>query len=573
MKYLVQNWEKEHDCILFFFQRLEEMLFHYSGDIVRMPVYNTKMLLLEYITVEKEVVQKRIGDYQLEQIFNELVNNVENDKILRDYFGDLHIDYIVKSMKKDRRQTIHYLNNQISSHKYLSLAVDYIKKHVLMHNHKNEVEFGIRAWITMIVCMGYSADYVYNYMREILSARIENPKKCFMDFIDSFVLKDREFKVYFSFLKHLEKYKTLMMKRLKITFEENKNIKISKKETDFMGYFIIKSYDNYSAMKKAYERLNIFIKFYRVISNNSKQFIRNFGAVIDLERDICIKIPVKPLGYKSIEIEPQADLTKIVDKIILNCQKKDTLTYTKLNRMIDLHNDAIQQLDLKDGFLSLWSILEMVGLDINSESKIDGVINNLTPVLQKDYFSNVFSNISGDLRDNLDRDDYANLLYKLGYSKGTLEEEYIAKFIFFPEFEELREEYFGKLEKFPVIRNKIYNLWNLRRSKNEIFRISQKYIKRVKWHIYRLYRTRNSIVHTGKVEYGLKMLGEHLHIYTDAVITDIITKLALRSNLRTINDVLLDAKLIMINIEDSFSKGDRITDSEISLLCKDIVYI
>jgi len=214
----------------------------------------------------------------------------------------------------------------------------------------------------------------------------------------------------------------------------------------------------------------------------------------------------------------------------------------------------------------------MVGLDINSESKIESVINNLLPVLHKDYFSNVLSNIHEDLRDNLSHSDYSMLLTKLNYSDGEVE-KYIAKFIFYPEFEGLRDEYFIKLKNFPIIRNKIYNLWLVRNSKKEIFKISQRYIKRVKWHIYRLYRTRNSIVHAGKVGYGLQMLGEHLHIYVDAVITDIITKLALKNNLQTINDVLLDAKLLLIGIENAFNSDNDIMDEDVDLLCQDIIYI
>jgi len=572
MKYVAQNWDNSHDGILFFFQRIEEMLFHYSSDIVRMPVYNSKTLMLEYIVIENEVSEKKIKEYQLEQVAGELINSIENDKILKDYFGDSYIEQIIKSIKKDRSQTIHYLNNQITGRQYFDLASEYLKKHTPTHNHKNEIEYGIRAWITMLIYQGYSPEYVYNRIRQLFLSRVENPEKLLTDFIDSFVLKERNYRVYFSFSRYLTRYKELIGERLGMVFEEFEQVNSIKKKNDFVGYFNINSYDAYSAMKRAYQKINIFVKFFRVISNHKQQLIRNFGIVMDTGNENYIKIPIKPLGYKSIELEPNANLTQIIDNMVLNCQKKGKTIYLKLNRIIDLHNDAIQQTDLKDGFVNLWSILEMVGLDINSESKIESVINNLLPVLHKDYFSNVLSNIHEDLRDNLSHSDYSMLLTKLNYSDGEVE-KYIAKFIFYPEFEGLRDEYFIKLKNFPIIRNKIYNLWLVRNSKKEIFKISQRYIKRVKWHIYRLYRTRNSIVHAGKVGYGLQMLGEHLHIYVDAVITDIVTKLALKNNLQTINDVLLDAKLILINIEKAFNNDNNITDEDVELLCRDIIYI
>lgn len=55
MKYISHHWKKEDDGILFFFQRLEEMLFHYSDDIVRASVHNTRTLLIEYLKNESEV--------------------------------------------------------------------------------------------------------------------------------------------------------------------------------------------------------------------------------------------------------------------------------------------------------------------------------------------------------------------------------------------------------------------------------------------------------------------------------------------------------------------------------------
>lgn len=54
MKYITQEWDRQYDGILFFIQRLEEMLFHYSDDIVKAPVHNTATLIEEYCIAEKD---------------------------------------------------------------------------------------------------------------------------------------------------------------------------------------------------------------------------------------------------------------------------------------------------------------------------------------------------------------------------------------------------------------------------------------------------------------------------------------------------------------------------------------
>ena len=61
MKYITQDWTSTKDGYLFFVQRLQEMLFHYSDDIVKAPVHNTQTLLEEYKkTLINDVVTGKI---------------------------------------------------------------------------------------------------------------------------------------------------------------------------------------------------------------------------------------------------------------------------------------------------------------------------------------------------------------------------------------------------------------------------------------------------------------------------------------------------------------------------------
>ena len=45
----------ENDGVLYFAQRLEEMLFDYSIDLYRMPLLNTHGLIYEYFKIAKQV--------------------------------------------------------------------------------------------------------------------------------------------------------------------------------------------------------------------------------------------------------------------------------------------------------------------------------------------------------------------------------------------------------------------------------------------------------------------------------------------------------------------------------------
>ena len=82
MKYsLPSNWsgDFENDGVLFFAQRLEEMLFDYSIDLYRMPLLNTHGLAEEYCDVANKVNSGEVKEYQRDIIFDELIESLKND--------------------------------------------------------------------------------------------------------------------------------------------------------------------------------------------------------------------------------------------------------------------------------------------------------------------------------------------------------------------------------------------------------------------------------------------------------------------------------------------------------------
>lgn len=91
MKYITQDWTSTKDGYLFFVQRLQEMLFHYSDDIVKAPVHNTQTLLEEYVDTEKDVVKGSIKQYQLDIIAKEIKSSLMTDVIVRELGEHLHI--------------------------------------------------------------------------------------------------------------------------------------------------------------------------------------------------------------------------------------------------------------------------------------------------------------------------------------------------------------------------------------------------------------------------------------------------------------------------------------------------
>lgn len=560
MKYLSNTWEKQFDGIQYFIQRLEEMLFHYSCDIFRAPVHNTKTLLMEFKKTLVEVKNGEVKEYLLNAIIEELKDSFINDKILIEIFGMDFVEDCAKKISIKNLDLISYLNNKISFDEYFQCNIAYLKKHIICPNHKKEIEFGLRCWIVLILSQ-YSPEYIYNHLNKIFTNNL-TPKESIMYFFDSLLFESHSYRVYFFFTKNLRGYKQLIENRLDVKFVDDGFFsKIYHKNIETIGYFELKSVDPYSAMQCAFDKLNIFIKYFRVLSNKTSKLVEAYGFVREINETTIIKLQTKIKKYRLIESDPAFNLTSMIDGIILACQSKNRLTYERLNRILDLHNESLQQ-SFNNSFLNLWSVLEIICVEKDAVSKVESVINGVLPILESDYYVSIFANIKDDLRDNLSKRDYYTLLENISDVKDDVVK--IAQLIFLDKYNDLLEEIFIKLKDFPLIRNKIYQLNNVK--KIELFQKLCRYSNRVKWHIYRLYRVRNSIVHSGRNNEKVQTLGEHLHLYVDNVINEVVIKLASESKIQTIQDVLVDAKLLSHQKKAQLEQGGSITEDDIRIL-------
>lgn len=406
----------------------------------------------------------------------------------------------------------------------------------------------------------------YDLNTNIFEESINDPEKKAQIFLNRFDFEIGKYKVYFVFYEKLKPYQKLLNERLHISFEDDGCFKqIKRKQKSFIGVMETKAYDNYSAMKRAYSALEIFLRYLEVFLNDNISVIGKNGLVIRQDTQEGIILPVKAFGYKSIKPEPRENFKTEIDTIVLGCQEKGKETYSQLNKIVDLHNAALNQQDLNDAFLNLWSALEVASVTDSSKSKIESVTDNIVSILQNDYFECIFSNILDDLKNNLGNRKVSLLLKDITeFDKEICK---IAGFIFLEKYEKYREDYFAnELKYYPNIRYKIYNLYEQRENREKLWHLSEKYCQRIEWHLYRLYRLRNAIVHAGESHKRIQMLGEHLHIYVDRVILELMVKLAKDKCLGTIQDVFTDTYLLLNKKKKNLKEPGNVDEQSIMLL-------
>ena len=157
------------DGVLYFAQRLEEMLFNYTIDLFRMPLLNTHGLTKEYCVVAQKVKKQEIREYQRAVVFDEFIESFKNDIVIKECWGQNNIDRIQKSFgsssDQEKYDTIAYLNATFDNGKYYYWCVETIKKYSKLPKQKKKMESALRCWIPEILSMGYNSDYIYNELK------------------------------------------------------------------------------------------------------------------------------------------------------------------------------------------------------------------------------------------------------------------------------------------------------------------------------------------------------------------------------------------------------------------------
>lgn len=579
MKYWVPvNWDVNFDSegILFFIQRVQEMLFHFSSDVYRAPVHNTSTLLYEFFSTYKQVKNGEIRGYQLSPIFEEFKYSFSKDTILRENLGEETIGILSNQLSTCKEENYFNMAQYIADiimPQYLEWSLSYLKKHILAGNHKQEIEKATRCWLSEIIMRGYSAEFIYNYVEKCLIEKSVSSIDDINAFFDRFDFKMRKYKVYLQIEDAMKDYIQIFENRLSLSFKDDGNFsRINRKTNKILCYFEFDELDYYTAIDHAYQKINVFFKYFRFISNTKKYLLHKFGAVLDCETNRIFFLPIIPTGFKSIEIQRNNISIETIDSIILGVQSHKSDGANKLEKAITLHNSAIRQQLPKDGFINLWSILEVLCPQGSAQNKLNPILDAILPIMQNDYFTTVFGSIATDLKDNLSENDYKTLLDAIITPDKDNRLMKAAYFCLLPEYEQLREDYFKKMPNLPLLRNKIYTMYELRNNKKDFFALSQQYRKRVKWHLYRLYRTRNSIVHAGRVPSRIQVLGEHLHSYVDSIMFETAIKLSSQNQLKTIDSVFVDTQLLVRKKEQHFSVEGGIVPEDLILLFCDFFF-
>jgi len=563
------QWQDDfkHDGLLFFAQKTEEMIFYYTSHIYKVPVYNSYFLMKEYLRTSKLVKEKVINEVHLKYILDEFIETFEDDIVFKNNISEDSFKYIIQTLNsstlQDQERIINYLYNHFFN--YYNMCVAYMKMIVREEKEKKKIERAIKCFLPTLLNGGYSQEFIYRYNNNFWANKEISNVDVIDKYFERFDFRKRTYKVYIAISKKAKQFEDILVSRLGANIEQDEYSKKLRYDKDeFVQFnFEVEELDENKAAQRVFENVNLFIRFYKFLGNRREEWFFNKCLVKD-EDNNTIVVDIKPRGYsysedyddKTIGFSSETLITALINN------KEDS--FGIINKVLQIHNKAIENPDMKNGFLNLWSIMEIIGINKRDDSRMSEIENSIVPILANDYAKNIFEELHDYLKANIPEKQYRKIINKVELE----EDEYIkiACIVTLDEYSEIRQELNTELLRYPIIRSRIAQLNDLFNKKVGYYNELEYYERRVRWHLRRMYRTRNAIIHSGDNPENLKALGEHLHSYIDEILYEITVQLALNEEHSSIDNVLINSKFIVDDVKKNFKKKEKMQYMDICKL-------
>lgn len=192
----------ELDGLLFFAQRLDELLWSFTLDTHKPMALNAPFLCKEALSLIADIENELIEEANLKHVLEELIWSVQNDPIAKSLL-DLPIEHYVPVSDGVRLNELtiklEALSRTLEPLRYLNRCCDHIASQV-RSIEKKKIDFSTKTLVTTLVNLGVSKESLYQHTQEFFFA-LNGPSIDEVSLIDEFLKKiypyRHEFTVYF----------------------------------------------------------------------------------------------------------------------------------------------------------------------------------------------------------------------------------------------------------------------------------------------------------------------------------------------------------------------------------------
>jgi len=546
------NWKNISNLqgLLFFAQRTDEMLFHYSLDTYKAPIFNIRLLLQEYLYTLQDIEKGLLKEKNEIPILEEIIWNLKKDEAAQQVIGKDMVKQFIKdygSLNKDlRRRYCKLFLDKLSGTLYVE-EVKRCLRDAINDNRKREIEEYSKAFIRELTVTGYNSRYIFVELKDIFFNKIVRDITSLDTFFQCFDMKKHSFAVYLTVHKDLARLSEMVSNGIiKDEIQVLSNNEIPKGIHCNSGYNIvelhdIKTYDRYSSYdigKHLMALLSHFYSFYHYTEEGILQdgFVKDKDSRVKLVKESISGLQ-KSKRIKTVE-------TSAIGAVnLFDIATTNYANLYNLSRVMEIRNMAMRIHAPGNALLSLWSILELLlekKETDNGNSRISNIVNLVMPFLVNSYIEKIVNNLYEDMI-HWDSEYTDSIIENINFGNTKLDK--LLGFLLLDEYVDNRKKLYARLDDFPLLRFRIFYLNDTFGNKKKTKKTIEGHKQKIHWQLQRIYRARNCIIHDGDDVMNVESLIENLLSYIDIICERIIQKISENGKDYTVSDAILEENI------------------------------
>lgn len=539
------NFSLKLEGLAVFANLIDEMTFNYNCDSYKAPALNIISLLDEAHETVLDIESGMIKEEGMRSVLEELTKSFKADDVMADLLQSSGLSYL--RLNSWTNLTNREILNCIVLLKQLNIGELYFIKLkerlsalVKASKKKKDIENLTRIFVTHLKYLGYSEEYIYAVNLNFFfspATRIndENAVDLYLSLYDGSVKTYKVVNIGNPLFKSLKnafgKDHDVVDNKLQFAFSNPAISKFSQRRKNSQMFIItqVKAKDPYTARQLSLQRIHRHSRTFRFYHHNDELSVQNECLVI--EESSHTVIPIK---------KPVRTIVRCADLNSFSASVMTSKTYNRLSyvqesiQRIDsskqLHENALITDNLDNQFVNLFTALEvLIPKDINSKNaRIAQIYETIVPYLCVNYYRNLVGSIDKSLK-LWNKGFYQRVLSTV--TEGTDDVEKLAALMVLKKYDsddvnnkkELNRLYDQlTADKFFLMRHRMYDMHTILSKSESILDFLVRHEERIRWHVDRIYRTRNMIVHGGRSPHYIATMVENLHSYYDSLVNQLI---------------------------------------------------
>lgn len=524
--------------LLLFAQRMEEALFEYSLDSYKAPALNTHSRCIELLRTLDEIESGHVHRGVLRSLVDELCSSIRSDYVARRLLGPAatsasELRWWDTDNPEALRAQADFVRGRLWFRAYERALREELITLVPNGKSKDRILSATTSLVVEWMVLGYSHDFIYYVSKRYFWTIQPKPlnDKSLEEFFGHFDAKRRPFTVVVRTGQGWTPTAQMLNPELAELSETAPAARTKlPRERDFLAaptshFLVLKDIEALEPRAASEEALR------RLRTLHSAVILQRHKGETDWEPECLVYEGDHPVVLRPrrdpMHREEECSDQVLPDRIARSLQAlggphSDSNSAHRILSALGLHASAVRSDEPSVQLLSLWSALESLLPASGDGARIVDIRERLSPALSISYPLKLLRHLHESLLHCAPKELDEALK---GVSPESAGLHRLALLLYDVSHKPALERLVERLSFNPLLRYRLYLLWKSLASPSDIRSLIKDHEQRVSWHIERVYRCRNLLVHSGRHFPYLETLVENVHRYFHRIVAEVLESL------------------------------------------------